>query len=236
MKNKQLGSLINLINGDVVSVVGAGGKTSLIHYLADFLEGRIIVSTSTRMYVPQREWNVYLDEPVCWQGHHEVVVSGQSVNNNKLAGINPYISHSAYDYWLIEADGSRNLPLKGWGPNEPVIIDETTVTIGILDITTLGMDVNEETVFRLNELRAISKIHNTVELSNLKDIVVHKKGLFKKSQGRLVLLINKVETESLKTLAKTLWAMIQEDPSCPKIDRCIMASVLEGSGEMEGQQ
>lgn len=233
MKNG-LGDCFNLIKGDVVSVVGAGGKTSLILYLADYLSGKSVVSASTKMFVPNKEWDLYLNEPILWGSKDEVIIAGKEIVSNKLSDINPYTIKSGYDYWFIEADGSKERPLKGWGPDEPVIIPETTMTIGVLDMTTLGMTINQDTVFRLEAFSKMTCVEETVSQTNLVDVVVNEEGLFKNSKGRLVLFINKVESDILKNQAKRLWTKIQADPRCPDFDRCIVGSVLQASGEMEG--
>ena len=46
-------NVFGLMKNDIVSVVGAGGKTSLILYLAEKLRGKILISPSTRMYQPK---------------------------------------------------------------------------------------------------------------------------------------------------------------------------------------
>lgn len=39
--------------------------------------------------------------------------------------------------------------LKGWNAKEPVVYHRTTKTIGILDITSFGMNINEENIHRV---------------------------------------------------------------------------------------
>ena len=49
---------------------------------------------------------------------------------------------------LLEADGSRMLPLKGWGPQEPVVPDFTTATIGVIPVHLLGRSLDSRHVHR----------------------------------------------------------------------------------------
>ena len=50
---------------------------------------------------------------------------------------------------FLEADGSKQRPLKGWSSYEPVILKETTTTIGVLPISVIGQKIDETTIHRL---------------------------------------------------------------------------------------
>lgn len=47
--------LFNLIKGDIVSITGAGGKTSLMFYLANKLKkrGTVLIVTTTKIFKPE---------------------------------------------------------------------------------------------------------------------------------------------------------------------------------------
>lgn len=122
-----------------------------------------------------------------------------------------------FDLVLIEGDGSKRKKLKGWNTKEPVVYHKTTKTIGILDITSFGMDINEENIHRVEMFKKIANLNtksinssSTVSIENLKNIVLNPNGLFKNYSGKRVLFINKVENEKYKNLAIKLIKNIKE--------------------------
>lgn len=220
MAVNEVNQIFQLKPKDVVSIVGAGGKTSLMFYLANHLSGRVIVGTSTKILQPGQAYKQYINEPIQWQASSEVIVTSKAIQNGKLVGINPYVAQASYDFLLIEADGSRTLPLKGWGPLEPVIIEATTVTIGVVDITSLGMKVTEDNIFRLEALSKLTHLGPTITVQNLIDIIEHKEGLFKRSQGRRILYINKIEDQQTKLAAEAL---------CHRLKPTVVDQIVIGS-------
>lgn len=166
-------------NKKVVTVIGSGGKTSLIWRLAASLaeprsraaaktavpiqRRRILVSPTTKMFVPEKHFYDFY-----YNGHdHNVKRNADALSaplpGITLAGLFNEASGklesiplrgleniiSRYDLVLIEGDGSRGLPLKAWAENEPVVPDFTDLTIGVLPLWPLGKPVSEELVHRL---------------------------------------------------------------------------------------
>lgn len=71
---------------------------------------------------------------------------------DKIIGINYTSFKSIYkhfNYILIEADGSKIKSIKGWKDNEPIVYNKTDKTIGVLDITTIGIKINQYIIHRL---------------------------------------------------------------------------------------
>ncbi|HGM3506895.1 TPA: selenium cofactor biosynthesis protein YqeC [Clostridioides difficile] len=210
---------------EIITVVGAGGKTSFINYFADFYRDKlkVLLTTTTKIYVPSDYDNIILtiDGTAIPSICHGVTVCGSYINNeNKVVGINSSILDEIvdkFDLVLIEGDGSKRKRLKGWNDGEPVVYHKSTKTIGILDITSFGMNINEENIHRLDIFKKIASVdtynissNSTVSLENLKNIVSNPNGLFKNYSGKRVLFINKVENEKYKNLAIKLIKNIKE--------------------------
>ena len=114
----QISDLLKIGRG-VTALIGGGGKTTLLCRLAEELKkkGTVILATSTKMYPPQQY-------PLLTEGSeealraalkaHGVVAVGTVNEEGKLSA--PECSFEALaelaDYVLVEADGSRGLPLK----------------------------------------------------------------------------------------------------------------------------
>lgn len=198
---KTIESVIN--KSDVISIVGAGGKTSLMFYLANKLYGKKIIATSTKILYP-KDYNIIIDDYLNFTYDNETIVTAKKIIDKKIAYINEKSFLCDYDYMLIEADGSKELSLKGWNETEPVIIEKSNKTIGIIDIKTVGLNVNSDNIFRLNELEKITNLNKHITINNLFDIVKNKNGLFKNTNGKKILFINKVESDVDLENAKNL--------------------------------
>ncbi len=221
-----INNAFGLKKNDVISVVGAGGKTSLIEFLASNLAGKILLSASTKMYKPKAY--PYINK-ISEVNNNGIYVSSKDIlNNKKLAGLNPFLPFESFDYHLIESDGSNQMPIKGWRENEPVIIDQTTVTIGVVDITTIGKELNDQTVFRRNEFETLVGKHKHIEENDLLQIINNSKGLFKQSKGQRILFINKVESKANEKTAIELAQQVT-DNNTQKIERIIIGSIKENN-------
>lgn len=141
----------------VISLVGAGGKTTTMYRLADELAAagkRVIVTTTTHIFYPEDRRVAVTDcaKDVLSLVHPgEVVVAGQPCGwgddgvdqpYKKLQGLSLCeISKLAAgaDVLLIEADGAKRMPLKVPRDGEPVIPKETHLAIACAGLDCLGM-------------------------------------------------------------------------------------------------
>lgn len=111
----------------VTSVVGSGGKTSLLAALARELPGTVVLTTTTHILpfadVPLVTSADADDVRAALAESRVVCVGSQAEKNGKLVAPEPGIDALAAlaDYVLVEADGARRLPLKAHAPWEPVI-------------------------------------------------------------------------------------------------------------------
>ena len=127
MTAREIAPLLAVRTG-VTALIGGGGKTTLMETLARELQSRgtVVLCTSTRIRRPA-------DFPVVEEGgaaavrealeRWGAVCAGQAAEAGKLR--EPELSFDALsmlaDYVIVEADGSRGLPLKAHEPHEPVI-------------------------------------------------------------------------------------------------------------------
>ena len=130
------------IERGVTALIGGGGKTSTMLALAEELreKGSVIVCTSTHILRPERlPYRERIETPLpCG----EVVTTG-TPDGNKLTA--PAQSFEALctlaDYVLVEADGSRQLPLKAHAPHEPVIPACANKVLAVVGIDGLGQPI-----------------------------------------------------------------------------------------------
>jgi len=113
------------IKKGLTAIVGSGGKTSLLLRLAQELSAqRVIVTTSTHIFPPE---NIPVVTEV--NGDFSLICVGTPCANGKLTAPKQSFEELAAlaDYVLVEADGSKHLPLKAHLPHEPVVPEGANV-------------------------------------------------------------------------------------------------------------
>lgn len=123
----------------ITAIIGSGGKTSLMLALAGELarRGRVIVTTSTRIYPPEGI-PVVLDTEALGKANPACLAS--RAEHGKLSAPECGFAEIARmaDFVLVEADGSRGLPLKAHASHEPVIPEGTGNVICVVGADGFG--------------------------------------------------------------------------------------------------
>lgn len=136
----------------VISLVGGGGKTTVMYELAKEFEAagkRVIVTTSTHIRKPDDYQTVITDRAedvgrAKWRSG--ILVTGQEAAEGKLKGLpeKELEKLRAYcDVLLIEADGAKCLPFKVPAAHEPVIIEKTELVIACMGLDCIGKTLKE---------------------------------------------------------------------------------------------
>jgi len=213
--------LLEISEGSVVSIVGCGGKTSLIELIAEHSKDKkVLVSPTTKMF-PMVSDEIMLCDTQQSSIEHEPKTGIQCLGQyNERTGVlealplqvlSDLVQH--YDIVLLESDGSRGLPCKGWRDHEPVIPDFCTHTLGVLTMCALGKTTTNDVVHHLDEFISLTGIKEgeTITAQALEDMVCLPKGMFKSSVGNQYLVINMVEDEPTSCVAKSLLFDIREN-------------------------
>ena len=146
------------LNGNFISVIGSGGKTTLMRVLSQRLKGTVILTTSTHIYpfpgVPLIETgtessadhqHVILRQIRSALSSNRVICLGQKLPSGKLASPSCVLPFEALsreaDYVLVEADGAAGHPLKAHRTTEPVIPECTSMTICVAGASGIGKSV-----------------------------------------------------------------------------------------------
>jgi len=196
--------IFDINKGDVVAIAGAGGKTSLLKYLAERITTsgmKPLISTTTRLGKKQ-----ITDD-------HEYLV--QIKDNKALAPDMDELKNKAteFDITLIEADGAACKALKGWREDEPVIPEFATITIGVIDISMVGEVVTEENVHRHELFTQLTGLQmgDKVTVQTLARLINHKNGLFRNSDHTINhIFCAKAETPEQMANARRLLPMIKD--------------------------
>jgi probable selenium-dependent hydroxylase accessory protein YqeC len=159
-------SALGIARGAVVSVVGAGGKTTLVYRLA--AEARkagltVLVTTTTHMgtLAESTTGPVLVEAEAAVEGdlvralatHGLATVLGRRVRPDKLEGLDPErvdgLAPRA-EVVLVEADGARGRSLKVPAPHEPVIPSSTTLVIVVAALDALHRPLDATIAHRLD--------------------------------------------------------------------------------------
>lgn len=133
------------IKKGITSIIGSGGKTTLMYVLAQELsnKGRVIVASSTKIYPP--EHIITLEDPSEEDikkalAENPIICVGKACGEGKLTAPDMDFERleKLADYVLCEADGSKGLPLKAHGLYEPVIPPGTTKVIQVMGASGIG--------------------------------------------------------------------------------------------------
>ncbi|GMO21336.1 MAG: selenium cofactor biosynthesis protein YqeC [Termitinemataceae bacterium] len=231
----------------VITIIGSGGKTSLLWaFAAQNRKKRVLVTTTTRIQAPNAALGLYdtllvLDE----KDESRFSIPASAPAGITLAGS---IQHEAdgsvkfrslplelletliplYDYVFIEGDGSRTLPLKAWADWEPVLTESTILTVGVIPLWPLGKKTNDQFIHRLKlwteltgaeEDSIITKEHITRAITGWNG----RRGLFDAAKGSRILLFNQIEDREAFSNAVSIASLLKERSF--KLDLIIAGSI-----------
>jgi molybdenum cofactor cytidylyltransferase len=224
-------------SGELVAIVGGGGKSSLMFALAERLPGRGVMTTTTRIFAEQMS----LAAEVCtlddanWRARLDSVESALlvvgHVEGERAMGVPPelpaeMLAHSRIDWVIVEADGSRMLPVKAPASHEPVVPTGTTLLVPVVGIDALSKPI-AEIAHRPERVCAITGLAeaDTLTPAALAMLLTSPEGGLKNapSAGRAAILINKVETAAEVALARETADAIFREPS---VERVVVGALL----------
>jgi probable selenium-dependent hydroxylase accessory protein YqeC len=218
---------------EVISLVGAGGKTTLMFCLAKelFLNGKKVVTTTTTKILeptPGETNSLFIDpdeekiKDFVWRHldqYHHITVALERLGSGKLKGVSPNLvnglwSSHGIDTIIIEADGAAGRPVKAPRENEPVIPTNTTLVVAILGVDGMEMELNEENVFQPERVSNITGIPIGERLTDeaMAILMTHPEGIFKgtPSSSRVIAFLNKVDIPNGVVKAKSIGQKIFE--------------------------
>lgn len=178
----------------IVSLVGGGGKTSLLFALAKSLaeSGRaVLCTTTTRMLRPAAaDWlRVDLREtpeyaPVAGLAHF--VARPPSAADNKVHGYPPETIdelriRNPRAWILVEADGAAGRPIKAPAAHEPVIPQGTVLVIAVIGLGCFRKPFATDVAFRMEAMADVAGLRpgDAITPAAVARLVLNPRGLFK---------------------------------------------------------
>ena len=190
----------------VAAVIGCDGKTTFIETLAhEHRDMKVLITPTTKMRPIRRENAALCLTPQDCASHKAQkgiqCLGAFNETSGKLEALPPDLLESIipqYDIVLLEADGSQGLPCKGWLPDEPVIPQYCTHTLGIVTMDALGKPADSNTVLRIPEFTALTGLQegDTISAAALTSMVCATNGMFRNAHGKQSLFVNKAENNA----------------------------------------
>jgi molybdenum cofactor cytidylyltransferase len=203
---------------EVVSFVGAGGKTTVIFQLAREIANRnsILVTSTTHLgawQIPLADQYVIatnLNDLNNMPPHGVTLVTGE-MENDRTKPVNETILNWLYENTklraiplLIEADGSRQKPLKAPAAHEPPIPEFTDTVVVVAGLSALGKPLTDENVHRAEIFSQLSglQINQSVTPDAVTRVLRHPQGGLKNipSHARRIALLNQSDTPELQSI------------------------------------
>ncbi|MBV6402824.1 MAG: hypothetical protein CNIPEHKO_03139 [Anaerolineales bacterium] len=220
--NFTLAQALRVDESNCIAFVGSGGKTTALFQLARQLKPPVIVTATSHLGA----WQVPLAD------RHIVAISQSDLANlkkdlngvmlitgeakdDKFQPVNYEVIESLRELCLqhsipllIEADGSRQKPLKGWAEHEPPIPDFVEHVVTVVGLSGLGKPLTEENVHRPEIFAEISgtEVGQIIESNSLTCVLLHDKSSLKNTpaHARRTILLNQADTPELQASAQAM--------------------------------
>lgn len=229
-----LAPCLSLPEQGVVTVYGAGGKTSVMDTLTRELtaQGRKVIQTTTTKIFRPDDLPTIIGEDLAtvaeslreaFRERPAVALGATLLPDNKLSGIDPawpaiLLEQEIADYIIVEADGSARKPIKGYASYEPVFPTRSDTLIPVLGIDAIGRPVNPENVHRVEAFCQLTaaKPDAPLETSHFIKSLQYMIGLgLASSPGTPVIpLINKIDRTSGVGLIREIAEGLQDSAGC----------------------
>lgn len=211
----------------VVTMIGGGGKTSLLFALARESEAagaRVVTATTTKMLLPTPEqsrrvllvdeddpsWIETIREALDDSPHVTIGVSraGDKITSVRPEAIDALLRSGVADRILVEGDGAKHRHLKAPRDGEPVIPKSCAVVVPVVGIDLVGRTFTEETVFRPEIVEALTPYRrgDSITVSMIYDVLFHARGIVERapSGSRIVPFVSYVDDDRALDHAREL--------------------------------
>jgi probable selenium-dependent hydroxylase accessory protein YqeC len=219
---------LDLTHGGVVTLVGAGGKTTLMFALARRLASQqrpVLTTTTTKIQLPPQHQSPHLLEvehaaDLLYRldrldtiPAHLTALAPEAAQPGKRKGLAPaeidILSASGRFRWIIvEGDGAARKPLKAPAEHEPVIPASCTHVIVLAGLDGIGRPLDDSSVHRAALFAKLSGLTpgEAVTPEALAKVLTHPLGGRKGVPGeaRMTLFLNKADRWSWQPEAQAV--------------------------------
>lgn len=229
----------------LVSLVGGGGKTSLMVALAQALaaNGRAtLVTTTTRIFTTQltlapaalTEAEASPDRLQATLARHGWCMVVGQLNGEKAQGVAierpaQWLAQPGVDVVLVEADGSRMRPFKVPADHEPVVPPESTLLIPVVGVQAVNGRIATTAhrpervvalaqLLRPNRTRPVT-LNSRLTPALIAQLLTHRQGGLKDAPAaaRIIPFVNQIETAVHFKQARQIAALALRTPAVTRV-------------------
>jgi molybdenum cofactor cytidylyltransferase len=223
-----------------IAFVGAGGKTTALFQLARSLPSPVIVTATSHLgawQVEMADRHIMTASPAPLEelehGMKGVILVTGELDGDRTRPVDDRLGQWLHEYCgyhavplLIEADGSRQKPLKAWAGHEPAIPAFADQVVQVVGLSSLGKPLNEDWVHRpgiFSELSGLT-IGEKITAEAIRRALTDPSGGLKNipDGARRVVLLNQADTVELQSAAS---GMVQ--PLLSAYDSVVIASLQD---------
>lgn len=196
-----------------IAFVGAGGKTSAIFQTARGMNSSVVVTTSTHLGVDQvgladRAFTITQPEDIdrAFETIEGVtLLSGPETADQRVSGLDFALLERVFQYTrqakiplLVEADGSRQKPMKAPAEHEPAIPPWVNQVVVCQGMSALGAALTEAVIHRPAKFAQLSGVKEgeVITAEGIANLLTHPRGGKKNvpPEAKTTALLNQVET------------------------------------------
>jgi probable selenium-dependent hydroxylase accessory protein YqeC len=251
---------LGITGPQLVAFVGAGGKTTALQRLAvehASLAGGVVATTTTAMFTRELAClapvDIAVDGRAFLAAHPGDAVRAAKIvalarsfgDDGKVKGLTPAEVDAIWraqvaDLIVVEADGSRCLPLKAFGVAEPQLPAEATVVVVVAGLDVVGQPLDEAHVHRAEVLTSLlhTAMGETMTVQLLAAAVALQVERVHECvpRARVIVLLNKADSgdradDGAETAARLLTGAAGAGGTAPAdaFDRVLVTSLWRGA-------
>ena len=220
--NLALAQALRVQSSPSVALIGAGGKTTAMFQLARQLPQPVIITATSHLGAWQlglADQHIIAESPGPIEELEHglkgvILITGvidsqrtKPINNDLLSWLEQFCRYHSIPL-LIEADGSREKPLKAWAEHEPPIPGFVDLVVQVIGLSGLGKRLSNKHVHRADLFAELSGLDlgESITADSLHKVLIHPQGGRKHipRSARSVVLLNQADTSHLQSAAKGL--------------------------------
>lgn len=213
-----LAHALRMLPSICVAFSGAGGKTTAMFRLAEELHSDVIVTATTHLgdwQAKLADKHILTDDEALNEGAMDfqgVLLITGNTHGDRLQPISASLLHQLRQHCrshsiplLIEADGSRQKPLKGWADHEPPIPEFVDMVVHMAGVSGFGKPLTGEHVHRPKIFSRLSGLSEGESISTqaVVRVLTDSQGGLKNipENAKKVVFLNQADTAGLQSIA-----------------------------------
>lgn len=212
--------VLNINKEDVVTLVGAGGKTSILKNLAEEINKNVIITTTTHI----QSLNNFSENKIISENYGQIsanIVKIRKESNKKifitskiikkledgkykLKGINPdWVDKIHFEFneeiIIVEGDGAAMKSIKAPADYEPVVPKSSSKLITVIGLKGLGKEINSQNCHRVSKIKKLTS-SSIIDKELIIKIATDKKayGYYKDKIAEYIVVLNQMDSCDFK--------------------------------------